>query len=810
MKYLITILSIAFCLASSNASGQLRKSVTVSVNVGGRVLAADASSSAIPFDEAFVMTGPATGVEKIELTYRIDPGKANYRRYFVVAHKKDKSNYTLTVDTRGIKLKTVNDSLYIEIQEKLFGYIGSRYPKITLTETGKPSVQYIYKDYMLTTGSNDKIITCSMIKSSHYYPNLNEIGADGFTRDPEVWNRPDDATTTFALNAGPLHDNLKYNFRFKVFLTNNIGAKQDDLASKIVALLKTQITFEAINKRQGIDDAALGKEVTAVIKTYTDKRGDLVMADQTPLLIDLNEAPFKELKNQLALASDRLAKLEAAKQEGINRLLKKVDAFLPGAPLSPYQGLAYDIADISGGRAVLAASAKMIWDSPVPGFSCKLSDIAATVANGPDLLDIIQGNKKIIPNGSLTGNGQAVVDLPSINALWYFCQTISNNSMTATYGTGTPKPLFLTTGFHRFKSYMELLSVAASAGDMESLKQITKEMSTASPGLLNDPASPIKAGLAQAIAQTNLSVATKKLMDQPLNPTITDYKAMKISDALILLDNGFANPNIFTALINGSGKIGGTFQSIEPTADGQVSVPSLQVLISIFSLLDSKAFLNDATPAVQIFTPAMHTGLITNRLYYYLAKLNAIGPETQDYTLFNDQFASLMADTYIKKTYLLSGASVVDQNYDVNKNPYLGVDIGIGNAFGINAAFVHEGLNFYLSPVNRDAAISSLHGWDRIRKTVSLFVGLTQTVSASDVNARYSDLFNDSGFKTSALFGIGWRFSTLARLNFAGLLYREKSLNPLITSTQVKVAPAVTLSVDLAIGKLFKSISTLF
>lgn len=809
MKRLLPVLALVFCLASWNASGQLHKPVNVSVDISGKVLANGTSSSGIPFDEAFAMTGDATGVEKIEMTYRIDPGDANYSRYYLIGKKADASLYSLTSDTKGIELKSKDDSLYIRVKEGDFDYIGSRIPKMILTKTGNTGVSYDYQNYRLVPADPKNSISCSFINSPHYYPNLNTIGADGFTRDPEVWNRKDASNNTFALNAGPLHDNLTYNFRFKVFLTNDISARQAELAGKIVALLKTQITFETINKRQGIDNLALGQAVTAVIRTYTDKRGDLVMGDQKPLLIDLSQPPFKELKTQLALSSDRVAQLKAAKQESINRLLRKIDAFLPGAALSVYKGLADDITDISGGTAVLTPDAQKIWDAVVPGFTCKLSAIATTIADGTKLLNVIKGDKKINADGTLADTGPGVVDPTSIAALWFFCQTISANQMLATYGAGTPKPLFLTTGFHRFKSYMEALSAAATAGDTESLKQIATEMSTASPGLLNDPASPIMAALDQAIAKTNLSDLTKKLLDLPLNPSITDYKAMTVLNALILLDNGFENPNIFAALINGSGKISGTFQSIEPTTDGQVSIPSLQVLNNIFSLLDSKAFLGDAAHPGRLFTTAMHVGLIANRLYYYLEKLNAIAPELQDYTAFNDQFARLMADTYIKKTYLLSGSSVIDHNVDANKNPYVGVDIGVGNAFGINTAFIHESLNFYISPINRDAAISSLHGWDRIRKTVSLFIGFTQTVSPSDVNDRYASLFTDGALKTSALFGIGYRFSTLARLNFAGLLYREKSLNPLVTSTQVKVAPAVTLSIDIALGKLIKPLSNL-
>ena len=811
MKRLIPVFALFFCLGSWNASGQLRKPVIVSVNISGTVLAADASSSGIPFDEAFVMAGSATGIEKIELTYRIDPRNANYSRWYAIGLKVKGKRYKITGDKDGIDWATKNDSLYITVNESDFGYTGKHNVKFTIKEKGSAGTgdEYTYQNYTLVKTAVTPPISCSFIESPHYYPNVNTIGADGFTRVPELWNRPDDATATFSLNAGPLHDNLKYNFRFRVYLANNIGAKQAELAAKIVALLKTQITFETINKRQGIDNAALGQAATAVIRTYTDKRGDLVMGDQKPLLIDLTQTPFKELKTQLALSSDRVARLKAAKQESIDRLLKKIDAFLPGAALSAYQGLSDDITDISKGTAVLTPDAKKIWNAAVPGFTCKLSDIATTVADGTKVLDVIKGDKKINPDGTLANTGPGAVDPASISALWFFCQTISANEMLATYGRGSPKPLFLTTGFHRFKGYMEVLSAAASTGDTESLKQIAKEMSTASPGLLNDPGSPITVKLDQAIAKTNLSDATKNLLDQPLNASIPDYKAMTVLDALTLLDNGFANPNIFAALINGSGKISGTFKSIEPTVDGQVSIPSLQVLNSIFSLLDTKAFFGDAAHPGQLFTPVMHTDLIANRLFYYLAKLNAIAPELQDYTTFNDQFARLMADTYIKKTYLLSGASIADQNVDANKNLYVGVDIGMGNAFGINTFFVHEGLNIYLSPINRNASISSLHGWDRIRKTFSLFVGLTQTISASNVNDRYSNLFNDGGFKTSALFGIGWRFSTLARLNFAGLVYREKSLNPLVTSTQVKVAPAVTLAIDIALGKLIKSLSTL-
>jgi len=808
MKLSVFLFLIA-CAFVTLADAQV-KFKTVTVNLSGKTLTGSTSSDGIPFDEPFLLSGDATGIEKIQFRYRINPLEAHYKRYFGLALSNAKIKLSYAI--KGISLEIQGDSTYLVVNQDKFLKLGGQRIPIQININGTNRIYNYYNFNLWTTGWTKFKVPWSFISSRHYYPSTKEIGSDGFTIIPKEWNRSSDTDNTFYLNAGPLHDNLNYDFRFSVYLRTKIDtAKEGGLINKIVAQLKKELKFDKINKRTGADDRELAKRVSAIIGQYIDKHGKLVAGDGKPLIIDLGQPPFDALSLKLAQGSSRSESLKQVKLQVINQLISNSAPFLPSS--NTFLGLAAITAAVNDNVTYkLETPADQIWNGKLGNHQFTVKSIGDIVSGAGQLVSVINGTKKIKDDGNLENNaGGADPDRNSIKILDEFCKTVTDDHISALrLADNKPIIFFKVTGFHEFYAYMEILASAIDEGNDDVVNKIAADMLAGHKGVLTDPLDKIKNGLTDIVHGdlTHLSPQTKDLLSTPLNTSIAEYKEMKVSDAALLVYNCLINRNGFKALLNGEAKIDGTYKNIEPNPGGEVDLPSINVLINFFNLINSPAFSDNNLH--DIYDNTANLSEIVLRLEQFLEKIHKIGAEDTDFSIFQDDFTRIVADSYIKKSYFLSAESIIDQTADANKNPYVGIDLGIGEAWNIRTIFLHEGLNIYLRPINRNAAISTLHGADYWLKTLSLFIGITQNVSSSDVNPRYSPLFTDASFSSSFLFGVGWRFSTLARINFAGLVYREKSLNPLVTATQVKVTPSVTLSIDLSIAKLFSPFAKMF
>jgi hypothetical protein len=460
----------------------------------------------------------------------------------------------------------------------------------------------------------------------------------------------------------------------------------------------------------------------------------------------------------------------------------------------------------------LLPEATTLWGSNLQGTTVPVKAIAGILADQNKLKAILNGTQKIDATGNIVSSGG--LDQQSIIYIHDFFKSIADNKFKVEIKANSTKiELFQSTGFRLFYGFFEQIKMALDASNNQLAANIIAKATTNSKGLLADSQSPIKSLLQPIVSNVpnTVSAETKALLDMALNPAIAEYKTMKVADAAMLVYNCFSNPNYFRAILSGGGVIDPTGKFIDVNPKNEISIPSVNVLLSIFRLFNSPAFTNHgAAHDLTFSTVKPDLDLIVLKLETFIKEVTQLQAKKADTETFRTEMSNQIAAAYIKKSYFLSASSIINMDVKSDKNPYVGLDLGMGYALGPQAVFISEGINIYFRPINRDVAISTFHGWDRFFKTFSIFIGITQNLSNNADETGYKSLFDATSFKSNLLFGAGYRINSLLRINGGALIYRQGSINPLISDTKVKVTPTFSIALDLDFAKLLKPFSTLF
>jgi hypothetical protein len=143
------------------------------------------------------------------------------------------------------------------------------------------------------------------------------------------------------------------------------------------------------------------------------------------------------------------------------------------------------------------------------------------------------------------------------------------------------------------------------------------------------------------------------------------------------------------------------------------------------------------------------------------------------------------------------GSSVLSA--DLNRNVYVSLDAGLAYPWDLETLAFYAGTNIYFRPVNKNAPLRAKGSFSR---RFALTVGVTTTIE--DASRRASDL---RASKNSLLLGAGLRLTPSLRFGGGVLVFKESSINPLVTQTSVAVTPYVSLAFDVnvaaALGAMF-------
>ncbi|MDF1699314.1 MAG: hypothetical protein P1U56_25905 [Saprospiraceae bacterium] len=146
---------------------------------------------------------------------------------------------------------------------------------------------------------------------------------------------------------------------------------------------------------------------------------------------------------------------------------------------------------------------------------------------------------------------------------------------------------------------------------------------------------------------------------------------------------------------------------------------------------------------------------------------------------------------------------------EASKNPYIGLDLGLGYEHQSQSFYIYEGVNFYLVAVNKKTPFSLYRNWDYFLKRFSLFMSFSQNIGSAKSDA-FLPLVNpggdNMGFQGNLMFGCGYRITRIARVNFALVATRANNYNP-FEDNQLKLLPTLNISMELDVAK---GIQTLF
>lgn len=295
-----------------------------------------------------------------------------------------------------------------------------------------------------------------------------------------------------------------------------------------------------------------------------------------------------------------------------------------------------------------------------------------------------------------------------------------------------------------------------------------------------------------------LNPAIKPLIDKPISPLSTGYETYKLSDFFLFYNHGLINRSTIELVLTGKAKIAGATITTSNTYD----LPSIEVILNFYKLISSRYFATDKN--IMIFSER-ETDLkqMVQLVEEIITEINKIKEYTAEMEKLKTVFPNLLKDKVVKQSYNVTEESGIDITSE--KNPYVGLDLGIVYAPGLSNVFTYQGANIYFVPVNKKAPISTFKGKDKFGKIFSVYIGITQKVGGP-TDADYKPLFNDAG---SLLAGFGFRFNRITRVNVGGLIYQYKNINPVLDKYDLKVNPTISLSVDLDVVKALGDVGKL-
>lgn len=285
-----------------------------------------------------------------------------------------------------------------------------------------------------------------------------------------------------------------------------------------------------------------------------------------------------------------------------------------------------------------------------------------------------------------------------------------------------------------------------------------------------------------------ISDSFKKLLDNPINPSMPTNATLTVRQYLqYMLEDPVVR---IVEIIDGEKKIVGNDHDITDETDKN----SLLLLQKLFEILNRSTVTNAKGNPYFSDQEKRFIALSLKELSEYIAGLNQKEKELSTIAAQEKEIPNLLKNAFLNKEIGMEASAEIDVLAE--KNPYIGLDAGVGYAFGpADGLFIYQGANFYFRPINRDAAFSDLQGSDEFFKRFSIYLGIAQIVTEKDDS--FENLFGSSNL----LFGAGYRINRAFRINIGNLLHYKKDPNPVVDDKKITLSPTVSLSVDIDLIK---------
>ncbi len=306
--------------------------------------------------------------------------------------------------------------------------------------------------------------------------------------------------------------------------------------------------------------------------------------------------------------------------------------------------------------------------------------------------------------------------------------------------------------------------------------------------------------------EKNLTKKSKEIWET--KPVIVDkeYKNLSIAQILKILSIEM-NLNV-NKLLLGKRKIqltGDVVPIEDLSQDLSIDNKNIELLKATFYILLAEGLSNKNGEIIKGALKSKIDSIVTNLEALLKAKndLKKYAPEN-----FIADFPNELGRLYNieNKSYHID--TEVDVFAEASKNPYIGLDLGLGFEHQTQSFYIYEGINFYLVAVNKKTPFSLYRNKDHFLKRFSLFMSFSQNLGSAKSDA-FLPLVNpggdNMGFQGNLMFGCGYRITRLARVNFALVATRANNYNP-FEDNQLKLLPTLNISMELDVARGIQSL----
>ena len=250
-----------------------------------------------------------------------------------------------------------------------------------------------------------------------------------------------------------------------------------------------------------------------------------------------------------------------------------------------------------------------------------------------------------------------------------------------------------------------------------------------------------------------INPSSKDALDISWDASFKDYPGYKLKDGIAVLKKMVAHDELLTNIVTGSARINGT----EIVSSDTFHLGSVQLLYSLVNFIGQHQWMDSAVAP----DPVAH--IIQLERYIQPVKTNASAMMIADWNTryLTSIFPDLAVDFFIAES--LKSQVITSPDVSTDKTPYISADGGIGYASAAQAGFSYFGANFYFSPVNKKAPISSYNFWYALKKMVCVNIGVANFFSPRAKNS-YSILGETAS--QDLLLGLGIRLGRIPKLNF--------------------------------------------
>lgn len=296
----------------------------------------------------------------------------------------------------------------------------------------------------------------------------------------------------------------------------------------------------------------------------------------------------------------------------------------------------------------------------------------------------------------------------------------------------------------------------------------------------------------------NISESFKGLLDAPINPIPGANEKLTLRQYLDFISTNYLT--YIQAIISGQQKIVGNSHEASEKLDSE----SLKLLAVAFKKLERKSVKDDKGAVYFDTSENKSLGRLSRVIGDIVKEQNAYLKILANLKSGSEHIPNLLRNAIAKKEIKISDEVKIDVLAE--KNAYIGLDAGVGFAFGsANGLFTYQGANLYFRPVNHQASFKDLKGWDKFYKRFSIYLGIAQIIT--DKEDRFTGLLDNS----SLLVGIGYRLNRGLRLNVGGLVHYLEDRIPTVDDKNITISPTISLSFDInlikAIGAVGKGLN---